>query len=230
VSYTISWNPAADAWRVAAPAIDQPEWANARLRSAIAREEGDTTTIEYVLDVVAHDEGDYEIPALEFGVYDSSTLVKNETADLKEPPPVWEPAATLAAEPLMVQVQPDYRPWIATGTLIGLAVLLVLVAGTVMYRRRPAAVSANEPAAHADPIEHVHAARKYRLDGDFYQFYQSLVKAAGLGVGPEAVRLSARLKERAREVGYGGGRPTDDELDAAIKDVEKCVTASRGDA
>ena len=69
----------------------------------------------------------------------------------------------------------------------------------------------------------VHEARRHRLDGDWYAFYRALGRAMAR-LRPEADALTRRFEARANEVGYGGIRPTDDELDGAMRDAERALT------
>jgi hypothetical protein len=104
--------------------------------------------------------------------------------------------------------------------------VLAGLAGAVVVwlRRRPRAPQG----PRQDPVEaardHVHAARRHRLDGDFYRFYQSLAAAARTAGTPASLALAPRMDERAQQVGYQGVRPTEDELDGAVKDIERALT------
>lgn len=235
VTYRLSW-PAGEAqvWRIPAPEIEQPEWGSAYLLASRAYEAGGRTVVEFEVGVVADEVGEYELPPIEFQAHRAEDIVKNESAPLREAPAPWGPPSesdvlqVVSSKVVLIRVVTDYAP-IAGFSAAAVACLLVLLAGAWGVRRTLSGgpVLAPLPVA-SDPREYVHAARKHRLDGDFYSFYQALVAAAGGAAGPEAIRLRARFKERAREVGYGGARPTDDELDAALKDVERHLTASGG--
>lgn len=235
VTYRLSW-PAgeASAWRIPAPEIEQPEWGSAYLLASRAYEAGGRTVVEFEVGVVADEVGEYELPPIEFQAHRAEDIVKNESAPLREAPAPWGPSSesellqVVTSKAAPIRVVTDYTPIIGVGAA-AFASLIVLLAGIWGVRRMLSGgpVSAPLPVA-SDPREYVHVARKHRLDGDFYSFYQALLAAAdGVG-GSEAIRLRARFKERAREVGYGGARPTDDELDAALKDVERHLTASGG--
>jgi hypothetical protein len=70
----------------------------------------------------------------------------------------------------------------------------------------------------------LHEARRKRLDGDFYAFYQQLTAAVSVAQAhPDARALVTRLQERTREVGFKGIRPTEDELDGDAKAAEAVV-------
>jgi hypothetical protein len=71
----------------------------------------------------------------------------------------------------------------------------------------------------------LHAARRQRLDGKFYEFYLELGRAAAaLPSEGRPPGLAETLKARAQEVGYKGVRPTDDRMDGDVRDVERALT------
>lgn len=224
--YRVSWAGDGNEWRVPAPAMDQPLWGRTTLQSATTYSEGGRTVVDFALGIVAGDTGRFELPAVEFEVFPSSDIIKNEKAPLKEPPEPWRTDLILTAEPVTLEVVPDYGRWIPTGIVGGLTVLVMAGALWAVFRSRPEP-AASQPVSD-DPRDFIHTARKHRLDGDFYRFFQALAGAAGKVKGPEAAKLAAQHNERAREVGYGGIRPTDDEMDAALKDTERLIAAHRG--
>ena len=70
----------------------------------------------------------------------------------------------------------------------------------------------------------MHSARQHRLDGDFYRFYLDLSRAAeALHATGEAPELAATFKTRAQEAGYKGARPTDDQMDGDLRDLERAA-------
>jgi hypothetical protein len=78
----------------------------------------------------------------------------------------------------------------------------------------------------ANPVfeEALGCARRHRQEGDFYQFYVGLSRAAGtLPADGHAPELAATLKTRAQETGYRGVRPTDDQMDGDLRDVERAM-------
>ena len=70
----------------------------------------------------------------------------------------------------------------------------------------------------------LHKARQQRLDGQFYEFYVELSRAAGLVAnGSEGRDVAVLIKAHAEEVGYKGLRPTDDQMDGDFGDVERAL-------
>lgn len=228
LTYRLSWPVEGEQWRVPAPElVDQPEWGQIQLQSASTYVVEDQVIAEFAIGVIAADTGHFELPSLEFEVFSPKDIPKNEQAPLKKEPAVWETSQAVTSEPITVAVVPDYREWIPVVAAGGGAAVLLLAVGWAVFRGRPQPVGEAVPVSD-DPREHVHAARKHRLDGDFYHFFLALGSAAGKGKGAEAVKLATQHNERAREVGYGGIRPTDDEMDAALKDTERLIAAPRG--
>jgi len=93
--------------------------------------------------------------------------------------------------------------------------------------RRPHAAPAAAPRASGDvaAIEQaLQRARRCRLDGRFYEFYNELAGAAAAlpTHGPEP-DLATALRDRAQHAGYTGKRPTDDRMDGDLRDVERAL-------
>lgn len=226
VVYRLSW-PGSDDWRIPAPRIEQPDWGQVQLQSTTTYTAADSTVVEFAVDVIPDETGQYELPRIEFEVYAADDLVKNEKAPLKEPPAPWTTTQAVTADPITLAVTPDYRRWLPLAVGGGVAMLVLVAGGVLVLRSRPQSAAPAQPVSE-DPREHVHAARKHRLDGNFYHFFLALAAAAGKLKGPDAAKLAAQHTERAREVGYGGIRPADDEMDAALKDTERLIAATRG--
>lgn len=176
--------------------------------------------------VTAAETGSVELPSLQVRAVHvaESTALIGEAVDLST-------AVVVPTKPLNLVVKTDLRPYL-NGGAVAAGVLLVLLLGIVAYRKlRPAPqqdVDASlSPAEQAR--EHVHAARRHRLDGDFYQFYLSLSRAAK-ALNLEGGSVATRLEARAQEVGYKGVRPTEDEMDGILKDIERALTQRNKDS
>lgn len=221
VEYELRWPEDETFWRVAPPELpfDDPsavlDWTEA---AAATR---DTHQINrFVLQVKASEAGPLEIPALEFSVFRDDALPKNELAPLKEPPSTWEDGLQVVSDPITLNFQAADSE--LGGWLAGLAAVAVIALAGILWatRTRSSGADAGEQTA-TDPRELVHEARKARLDGDFYAFYLSLSKAADATSTAGAKHLADRYRQRAQEIGYGGGHPSDDEMDAAVKSLER---------
>ena len=60
------------------------------------------------------------------------------------------------------------------------------------------------------------------MDGAYYAFYQELVRAAEL-LGPRCAGDMAALRGRAQDAGYGGARPSDDQIDMDLRSVRRAL-------
>jgi len=100
----------------------------------------------------------------------------------------------------------------------------VTVVGIRRYRRQERGDAVDPSASPAEQVQQrLHEARRHRLDGDFYAYYLCLSRAAAICGRGAQDELGTKLKERARQVGYQGLRPSDDELDSVFRDVEKAL-------
>jgi len=140
-------------------------------------------------------------------------------------PPVSSASPSLGADPFDLMVCPDRTPiWISGG--LGASLLLTALGWWSVRRlRRPQPTLPKTPADLSDVQQAMHSARQHRLDGDFYRFYLDLSRAAeALHATGEAPELAATFKTRAQEAGYKGARPTDDQMDGDLRDLERAVT------
>lgn len=170
--------------------------------------------------------GEFELPSLQLRAIPvaEATGLTGESVDLGT-------AVVVPTKPVTVTVSTDLTPYLTTGGA-ALATLLLVLAGWAVYRKtRRSDTLAMDPSL--SPVEQareqVHAARRHRLDGDFYQFYLSLSRAAK-ALNLEGGSVAARLETRAQEVGYKGVRPTEDEMDGALKDIERALTQRNKDS
>lgn len=221
----VSWDGPPEAWAVFAPELDSPEWAEFRVGAARSRVEDGRQTVVFDVAVIARETGEFELPELRVPYLDRA-----ERAARGDAPPAEDgekgagepPLPKLTALAGTVTVRPD-RAWL-WWAFAGGAALLAVGATYLLRRRRPAPASG--PADGAPDIASVqeafHGARRKRLDGDYYGFYQHLRAAAEqLSAAGHDNGLVETLSARARDAGYRGTRPSDDELDADFRAVER---------
>jgi len=170
--------------------------------------------------------GEFELPSLQLRAVPvaEATGLAGESVDLGT-------AVVVPTKPVTLNVSTDLTPYLTTGGA-ALATLLLVLAGWAVYRKtRRNDSTALDPSL--SPVEQareqVHAARRHRLDGDFYQFYLSLSRAAK-ALNLEGGSVATQLETRAQEVGYKGVRPTEDEMDGALKDIERALTQRNKDS
>lgn len=76
--------------------------------------------------------------------------------------------------------------------------------------------------------EYIHHARKYRLDGNYYEYLKTLLEIIQKLQEKEKINellsLEQKLKEKMNEVGYKGTIPTEQEMDLFWKEVTNYVS------
>lgn len=250
VEYRFAW-PENESWVVAAPEEVVAEGFEA-VPGAFEATAGDgEVKMSFLLKCSAESDGMVTVPGLSFAYFDPSVkLVEEpsaETPGIKE-----DTLMKLMSESVTIEVKKPF-PWMAVGAGAISVVFVLFIAGIVVLRarkgrgnasgarenrlgtRRNAMKSLSEAGKIASEAGEfvidlarvqslIHRAKQHRLDGNYYNTYKSLCEA--LMLIPEKTRdseLARRLEARAREIGFQGVRPTDDEMDAAFRDLEKAV-------
>ncbi len=235
VTIEISWQGAADDYLVFPPEIPSIDWGSAELTKTETFSEGDRFTVAHRIEFTPWGPGEYETPEITIAFSSPKELQSPPTAGNPGSPPGPDAPPTLRASPQSLSVYPDRTSaWTVGG--LGALLLLLLPVGWGLARRfrrrRPPADTA--PEAVAASIEEAASAlaeaRRHRVHGSFYEYYLCLARCAH-ACGAQAASLSERLERRAREIGYGGLRPPDVELDADLRDVERALAQAspRGD-
>ncbi len=224
VKLEVSWAGSPDAYRIAPPEIPEIGWGEARLSSAYGEPTGDGHKIVQVIEFIADTEGAHSVPAIAIPYIDPADepQTPSETAAEREEAPEL-PTVTAAGFTISVQKSRTRELIFAAS---GIALLVVAAGFVALYRaRRRALPSVRAPISGlALAREAVHAAKKHRLDGNFYAFFVTLRNGAvALRDSAEGARLHSALDEWANKTGYGGVQPTHDELDGLTKDYEKAL-------
>jgi hypothetical protein len=207
LEYTLRWTGEADDYQVAPLTLAPFDWGNARLLDMRASGAGSEHWVVQLVEVLANAPGNVEFPALAIRLAPKSEV----SAPL-----------ILHAEPVTVSVRPDHRLYWGGGLLAGLA--LIVVAVWVFWRRKQGVADTIAPTPEQKAQAALHLARRSRLDGRFYEFYLALAEAAKAMAGREATEdLETALRRHAQAVGYQGIRPSDDEMDSALRDVERLL-------
>ena len=207
LEYTLRWTGEADEYQVTPLTLAPFDWGNARLLEMRASGADSENRVVQRVEVLANAPGDVEFPALAIRLTPKSEL----SAPL-----------TLHAEPVTVSVRPDHRLYWGGGLLA--VVTLIGVAVWVFWRRKQGVADTVAPTPEQKAQAALHLARRNRLDGRFYEFYLALAEAAQAVAGREATEdLDTTLRRHAQAVGYQGIRPSDDEMDSALRDVERLL-------
>ncbi|MFP4499944.1 MAG: hypothetical protein ACLFTT_02995 [Candidatus Hydrogenedentota bacterium] len=218
LAYSLRWDGAPDHYVVFPARLDTVEGVEtAVIESSVRREDGQAVATQ-VVRVVPEEPGTVTVPEVTVR-YAAAEDVRAGNAAPK----------AVSADPVTLQVR-DYafvkRVWLGGGVAAVVFVVLVIL-GLVWRRRRRrrnAAVAALSPAERARDV--LHAARRHRLDGDFYAYYRALAEAARM-LGAAGAPLVERLEQRTRAVGYQGMQPTEDALNGDLKDVERALARAQ---
>lgn len=224
------------------PAPAGPEWGSVELVSVESVIRDGRNVLRQVVRVVPRKEGEFKLPEMKIPYISMAEAMaeaqkaakgekqpENPDEKPKEEPKKELPTLKPAAE-VKFAAKMDRRPLIAA--CIGAGFLLIAVVAVLIgTRRTKKAAPAFQPdtgrSVSREATEALHEAKRKRLDGEYYGFYQSLAKAADLlsqtGGDDNDTRLASLMKARAENVGYGGARPTDDQMDLDHKDVERAL-------
>jgi hypothetical protein len=129
-------------------------------------------------------------------------------------------------------VYPDRTPiWISGGLGASLFIAALVWWSVRRLRKRRPLLAGSQVSEEPKPDtpcpvfeEALRCARRRRQEGDFYQFYVELSRAAeALPAEGQDPELAATLKTRAQETGYRGVRPTDDQMDGDLRGLERAM-------
>ncbi len=221
VDCVVSWEGDATKYAVlAAEPVenDPPGWQGARVVSVFARQTGEHFEVVQTLAAEPLEPGEFTFP--EFSLKVAAAGEEALTPGLLNT----ESAIALRPEPLTVTVRPEPLVW---PYLSGAAFGFCLAGGVAIWwwlRRRRAAGSAPQESPLASAQAMFHEARRHRLDGRYYECYQVLTRLAErLSDAPGAAELTERMRTRARDAGYRGMRPNEDQLEGDFRDVERLI-------
>ncbi len=238
VEYRVEWAGSPNDFAIV-PADPAPvAWGTSRLVSAQSETSPDGQAVTYSVEFVADRPGAYEVPAFK--------LAYAPGADVYAAPVEYTPATTshaahahgeaetrpeaelattpLEAGPIDVNVGYYFAPELIAGLAAG--ALALAAAGVVMALRvRRARARHENPIPGATTVQSVlNLARQHRLDGKFYDYYRALAQAATLAAPNHAARkLREKLEADAQRVGYGALQPSEDDLEGALRDLERVL-------
>jgi hypothetical protein len=217
VEYILEWQGSRDACIVLPLEVSQPEWGHAELAATRTEQDGERWRVTQVVEYRASKAGKFSIAPVEVQVITANQPIvgafENTPATRVKLP---ETAITVVNPP----------NWKFRG---GIGAVAALIAATLLalwiYRRRKAVPPGQEEDVVAIARELQHHARRCRLDGDLYACYQSLLKSAEAlqSINIEAKGVADAIRPRIPAVGFGGVRPTDDEMDSLFRDVERII-------
>lgn len=226
----VTWKGDSARFVLSPGALDNPTWGEAAWERVEARKTSEGVEQRFVARFTAKEPGAVSLPDLRVNYTDPTekpvAAPPAPGADPNAPAPAPEPVLhTLKAEGASINVHADRR-WLYPYLFLGVMALGLLIAfASIWYGRRK-----NAQAAQADALAPwetadaaLHAARRHRLDGDFYKFYRELQRLVEELGGELKSEFGKKFQQRAQEVGYQGSRPTEDELESVMKDIERAL-------
>lgn len=213
VEYQVRW-PSGESCAVFPLTVDDPAWGTARLVSSRMEQDGDQMVSTQTVEYTAGTPGTHALPPVKIPLA-CGTL-----------PPVGRfeqaPSEYLEAPSTSITVRSDLagKMLVWGAPFAGLVVALAAIG--LFYRGRKKASAADKEDV-VDFAGLVHAARRHRLDGNFYACYRQLLDLCRLlsDHTPAAVEIASRLERRVQEVGFGGVRPPEDEVEGFFRDLER---------
>lgn len=230
VSYEVSWPGNAQDYAILPPIIESIDWGEVSILESVSSVRNHENVVSLGIEVIPAEVGEYEMPKVLVQYVDRLVAVQRASeSKTGVMPPDPENYPALAAEGFAVVVRPDRRGVWLSGGIVG-ALLATCLAGWFFFSSRSGdSVAVAAPPVPAPTVENsLHAAKRARLDGNYYEFYRALHRAVGLiPKTDDMMRLQANLQRQAQDVGYRGVRPSEDEMNGVERDVERMWSASR---
>jgi hypothetical protein len=227
VTYEVRWEGGAESLGVIPAEPAAVVWGTGRLTEAKSVASADGQVLQYTVEYVPDRAGEVKVPPLALSYVLEPPLEERAkvVADASA-----APAAAKALAPQSLEA-PGFSVMIgrnlSLGWVLGGAGGIALVAGVAlagleMRRRGKTRVAA--PAEGSTVQSLLNSARQHRLDGKFYEYYRELARAATL-MAPSmaAKKLREKLEHNAQQVGYGALRPTEDDLEGALRDLDRVL-------
>ena len=225
--FEVSWEGNPEEYVANAPSVALEAGGAVQSIETISQIASDGAVFRHRVTILPDETGEFTMPELQFPYSARVDLpeMMPPGAKMEEvPTPAYE---YLVASPFTFTVG---EPSDTTLTLMGLLFLgsFMFVCAYVFYRRNAVQIATMGESVTQTVPSYVHEARKHRLDDDYYQFYQNLVEGVALlHDSEEKHRLHRLFTDQAMAVGYKGAQVTEDELDGALKDLERAHANDR---
>ena len=214
IQLQVTWEGPSTEYSSLPPHIEVSDWADLNSLTSTSVK-GDQNSINHTLQIRPRKTGQFTISELlvpYFKPTQTSTAVEMDS-ELAEYP-------TLNAGMISINViesSDSLVKWLGMG-VVG----LILAAIAWAYSRRKVVQVATLSHRESSIPGIVHQARKHRLDGYHYKFFQEMLRGAGLlSDSPDKKHLQQRFEELTLAIGYKGMVPTDDDMDSAIRELER---------
>lgn len=199
-----------------------PDWGIIAIVEMSAFVRDGLNVVSQTVEITPKEPGEFEMPELRIAYLHPGATPPAENAAPQTAPPDSGAPPSLRAEPFTITVRPA-RTWFWISGGLGVPLFILLCWWLVRRWRggqHPSGAPTAAPVDAASVEQALQRARRCRLDGRFYEFYNELAHAAAALPGRE---LAATLEQRAQHVGYTGERPTDDRMDGDLRAVERAL-------
>jgi len=224
VYYEITWPGDAGDRSILPPSHIELDWADVTVASSVTSVRDGANVVQHNLVLYPREAGSFEFPPLILAYLDTADLLPSSESE-EGASPIY-PTISAEAFDITVVNPPDPLMYVIGGALV----LGAGAAGTVLIRRRQVA-AANAATVIPMPTlpDAMNAARQHRLDRKPYEFFQALIRGASLlSASPDHTQLKKQFETKAKEVGFQSYLPTEDELDGALRDLERAYNQDKG--
>lgn len=225
----VTWSGNAGQYVVLPAEIGSIDWGTITVLGSTASVRERLNVVSQTIEIVPSKAGEFKVPEIKVSYLNPEATPPAEKAAPKTAPPDSGASPSLRADPFTLAVRPAGTLfWISGG--LGASLFLVIAAWMIVRhtKRRSGRTPTNESpsAAFGGVVDQLQLARRHRINGDYYQFYAELAKAAEAlpGGGEDHAQLLVTLKNHVQSVGYRGQRPTDDQMDGDYRDIERALT------
>lgn len=215
VGVTVSWTGESTRFNISPGELVNPAWGEGNWDRVEAEKSAGSTKQTFIARFTATEPGEISVPALRLTYVDTAEQAGENGRTSHQ----------LEADGFPLTIRADYRwayPYAALAiVLVGIGVS----AASVWYGRRRAQ-AANAPDALAPwrtVEESLHNARRHRLDGDFYAYYREQLRIVQFVGGEVKSEFGSKLQKQVEAVGYQGHKPTEDEIEGSMKDLERAL-------
>lgn len=231
IVYEVTWTGDIESYSVNTPELESLDWGSFRVVESRASSVDGTNVVSHAVVIRAAQEGDFMVPEVRIGIVDpAAETVWAAPSGTQQEPAKPLPILVLRAEPFRLHVvgASAISPLFTYGG--GLTALTGSLLASILYvrnRRQRGLVTPDEATPlFATVHEALHTARQQRLDGSYYEYFTSLSRAAGMLPKSESSKaLRSRLALLADDVGYRGRRPTEDEMEGGVREIERLLNA-----
>jgi hypothetical protein len=224
----VAWSGESAAYAILPAEVQEVDWGKVNVVRATSEVRDGINVVSQVIEIKPAREGTFQTPAIEIPFRSPGDVKQTVEPESPKHPSDPETLPKLRADQFPLLVQPHTTPaWLPV--VLGALFFVGTAAMVLRYgrRKRPAAPA---PAVAGPIVDRAAAeaallaAKRCRIEGDFYRAYGELARAAGL-TGAGGAVMAEELGGRAQSVGYRGVRPGDDEIEGDFKQVERAIAA-----